>query len=601
MYVKNKKGGNMFIFVLGMFMVNILQAKDSIKISEITPEKPKWGDTVCVTYNPSAESARFLPGDDIYVVYPIWFNNEMKTGWGKMKKEKEIFTYKLKVEEDAALINFYFITLDRPPDMKAELFTMIYRTDGIPARGAYAGKMFYDSENHSELFKKEIELYPDNYGTYTNKWFFEKAFEPEKFKASIKQDIFQLTKIKDKTASLLFSLSRGYMLLGNERKSREIITEMINKFPSYYTIMAIMYYESEVYDQKIQGKGPKEVEKLKIKLIEQNPKADYLRDMLSNYMPIKDISLPPIEIVYKNWIKDKPDNPEPYFYLAWNYSEKKKKLEDAAELIEKAIALLLEGKLRLYRDVYGSSTTRYLSWCYAVSSDIYFQLGNYARALADIKTSGELSKEPIPQNQLQEAAIWQKLGNYTKAKDTFLKALIFGSDEAYDSLKSLYSREHRTTDGFEEWLVKEKAQVKDLAKEKTPAPDFNVVTMEGNKLNFSELKGKIIVINFWSIGCGPCKAEMPLLNKLVDEFGKKEVVFIGFAMDKENQLKNFFKSHTFKFQIVANAMDIAKLFKASALPTHFIINKEGNIEFKITGGGEGTYKQLRALLNHLLI
>lgn len=63
------------------------------------------------------------------------------------------------------------------------------------------------------------------------------------------------------------------------------------------------------------------------------------------------------------------------------------------------------------------------------------------------------------------------------------------------------------------------------------APDFIVQTIQGEVLNSNELRGNVVVINFWYEGCAPCIAELPALNKLRAEYQGKDVVFIAFSKD----------------------------------------------------------------------
>lgn len=60
-------------------------------------------------------------------------------------------------------------------------------------------------------------------------------------------------------------------------------------------------------------------------------------------------------------------------------------------------------------------------------------------------------------------------------------------------------------------------------------PDFEAKTLAGKILSRKSLKGKIVVMNFWFIGCKPCVAELPALNKLVQHYKAKDIVFIAFG------------------------------------------------------------------------
>jgi thiol-disulfide isomerase/thioredoxin len=79
------------------------------------------------------------------------------------------------------------------------------------------------------------------------------------------------------------------------------------------------------------------------------------------------------------------------------------------------------------------------------------------------------------------------------------------------------------------------------------APDFNVRTIEGEEISFKSLRNNVIVINFWFIGCKPCVEEMPRLNDIVDLYKDKNVVFLSFARDIEDDIrKKFLPKRTFK-------------------------------------------------------
>jgi peroxiredoxin len=93
---------------------------------------------------------------------------------------------------------------------------------------------------------------------------------------------------------------------------------------------------------------------------------------------------------------------------------------------------------------------------------------------------------------------------------------------------------------------------------------------------------------------------MPGLNKLTEEYKEKDVVFIAFALDKADPLKDFLKKKSFKYQIVPEAGKIAGLYGAKVFPTHILINKKGQIEYFLTGGSDTRHEQLRPLINNLL-
>ena len=295
------------------------------QVAKITLEKSKWGDMLRVTYDPTTELAKLLPGDEIYTVYFVYFADASEKRWGKMHKDGKILKYEMSVKEDMAFLTFYFITLD-DWDREATVSTMVYRRDSVPARGAYRHKMTspFLTENYLEFFQKELEFYPDNYAAYREKWFIQGAFDTDNLTEIVKQDIAMLRKQpKDEPVDFLYSLSYGYMLLGNEPKSRNILRKMFEKYPeSSYTGWAIEHYEYRVFSKQIKGKGPKQIHKMKWKLMQKYPLTQYARDKIIHTANEMEWPIASIKVICEPWMKDEPDNPMPYFSLAHAYSER---------------------------------------------------------------------------------------------------------------------------------------------------------------------------------------------------------------------------------------------------------------------------------------
>ena len=132
------------------------------------------------------------------------------------------------------------------------------------------------------------------------------------------------------------------------------------------------------------------------------------------------------------------------------------------------------------------------------------------------------------------------------------------------------------------------------------APSFSVTSLDGEALESRSLRGKVVVLNFWFIGCAPCRAEIPGLNKLVDEFDQRDVVFIAFATDNEAPLRSFLEESPFKYKIVPAAHETIGKFNVSAYPTHVIIDQNGNVDTVRIGGGENRHEDLQPLIAALI-
>ncbi|MEI9911703.1 MAG: TlpA disulfide reductase family protein [Bacteroidota bacterium] len=116
-------------------------------------------------------------------------------------------------------------------------------------------------------------------------------------------------------------------------------------------------------------------------------------------------------------------------------------------------------------------------------------------------------------------------------------------------------------------------------------PDFSVTTISGQKIEAEKLRGKILVINLWFIDCHPCIAELPALNKLVDAYRDKNVVFLAMTYETLKRLNvDFFPKYKFDFSLLSDADAVIDMFGGSGYPTTYIIDKKGKIKEAWIGG-----------------
>lgn len=132
------------------------------------------------------------------------------------------------------------------------------------------------------------------------------------------------------------------------------------------------------------------------------------------------------------------------------------------------------------------------------------------------------------------------------------------------------------------------------------APAFSCKTITGKEIDLNDLKGKVVVINFWFIACKPCVQEIPELNKLVEKYKNENVVFLGIAQDDAKQLKQFLKKHPFDYSIVPEGCTIAKDYQTNAFPTHIVIDQNGVITYNKAGLDPESINELSKQIESLL-
>lgn len=112
------------------------------------------------------------------------------------------------------------------------------------------------------------------------------------------------------------------------------------------------------------------------------------------------------------------------------------------------------------------------------------------------------------------------------------------------------------------------------------APNFTVTTLDGAEIELAKLKGKVVVLNFWSTTCKPCIEEMPALNELVRSYKDTDVMFLSLAPENAETLKKFFVKFPFDYTPAADAEKVkSEIFKLQTIvPYSIIIDKEGKIK-----------------------
>ena len=121
-----------------------------------------------------------------------------------------------------------------------------------------------------------------------------------------------------------------------------------------------------------------------------------------------------------------------------------------------------------------------------------------------------------------------------------------------------------------------------------PLPEGDFLQMiVGSVKSFSDYKGKLLVINFWYINCGPCIVEMPYLNDLVDKYQNEDIQFLALSFDTIPDIKSFLNRTEFKYEHGSISRSMMYDFTPVA-PGHFIVDTEGVIRDIIVGAPRKT-------------
>jgi peroxiredoxin len=129
------------------------------------------------------------------------------------------------------------------------------------------------------------------------------------------------------------------------------------------------------------------------------------------------------------------------------------------------------------------------------------------------------------------------------------------------------------------------------------APDFALPSRDGKEVRLSELKGQVVMINFWATWCGPCRQEMPLLQQIHDKYEPLGFTMLGVNVEPDSvAAQNWLKGMPVTFPILFDRKsEVSSSFGVEAMPSSVLIDREGRVRHVHRGykpGDEAVYADL---------
>jgi peroxiredoxin len=134
------------------------------------------------------------------------------------------------------------------------------------------------------------------------------------------------------------------------------------------------------------------------------------------------------------------------------------------------------------------------------------------------------------------------------------------------------------------------------------APDFTLRTLDGPNLRLQEQRGRVVMLNFWATWCGPCRLEMPHLNKLYEKYRAAGFTLLGVNIDEDaGNAAGLSSKLGLRFPVLLDSdKKVSRLYDLGTMPSSVLIDRDGRVRFIHLGykdGYELTYeKQIRELL-----
>ena len=136
-----------------------------------------------------------------------------------------------------------------------------------------------------------------------------------------------------------------------------------------------------------------------------------------------------------------------------------------------------------------------------------------------------------------------------------------------------------------------------------PAPNFKLRDLDGHLVTLSDLRGKVVLLNFWATWCGPCRVEMPAMEQLYRTFLRKDFEILAVSTDAQGEAvtRPFQQENRLTFPILHDDdYRVGLTYGARSLPMTFMVDREGVIRHQIFGARDWGAHEARQLVQMLM-
>jgi thiol-disulfide isomerase/thioredoxin len=141
-----------------------------------------------------------------------------------------------------------------------------------------------------------------------------------------------------------------------------------------------------------------------------------------------------------------------------------------------------------------------------------------------------------------------------------------------------------------------------IAIDGSEAPDFSLERLGGGKTSLSSLQGKVVFVNFWATWCGPCRIEMPSMERLYNQMSKDHFEILAVDLrEAEETVAQFAKDLNLSFPVLLDSQGTTgAIYVVQSIPTTFLVNKEGHLIGRLIGSREWDTDSFINLLETLI-